>query len=190
MNKKENFNQKFEQLTKNYQSNFSQKEYEDENNDYDLLMDLFNITPELKRENRQFWGRQLGAYWEKLVIEVFKTYTPDEYKSPFKEGADEPVDLIVGNYAIDTKYRVGSGDAGTLKKFKQYANLIKERGYEPVFLILREDNLPGAITAIKNGGWTFFTGPDSLNFIKENSKFDIEEYLKENKGRYSISRRD
>lgn len=190
MNKEEKFNSNFEQLTKGYQSNFSNKEYGDENNDYDLLMDLFNISPVLKRENRQFWGRQLGKYWEKLVIAVFNTYTPYKYKPAFKVGADEPVDLIVGDYAIDTKYRIGSGDAGTLKKFKQYANLITQRGYKPVFLILREDNLPAAITAIKTGGWTVFTGQDSLNFIKENSGFDIEKYLKDNKGRYSISRRN
>ncbi len=188
MSKKEKFNSIFEQLTREYQDNFSKKEYGDENNDYDLLMDLFNISPELKRENRQFWGRQLGKYWEKLVISVFNIFTPNKYKPAFKIGADEPIDLIVDNYGVDTKYRIGSGDAGTLKKFKQYAELVKSKGYEPVFLILREDNLPAAITAIKNGGWTVYTGPDSLNFIKENSGFDIKKYLEDNKNRYSINR--
>ncbi|MGB0563604.1 MAG: helix-turn-helix domain-containing protein, partial [Spirulinaceae cyanobacterium] len=55
-----------------YQSSFVQKVYTDENNDHDILMDAFGITPDLKRENRQYWGRELGKCWELLVIEACK----------------------------------------------------------------------------------------------------------------------
>ena len=54
-----------------------------------------------------------------------------------KFGSDEPCDLVLGSDAIDMKYRVGSGDSGTLKKFQQYAALLKQNGYRPVFLFLR-----------------------------------------------------
>lgn len=30
-------------------------------------------------------------------------------------GSDHPVDYFIGNLAIDAKYRIGSGDSGTLK---------------------------------------------------------------------------
>ena len=53
-----------------YQRAFADKAYSDENNDHDVLMDVFGITPELKRENRQYWGRELGMCWQRLVIEV------------------------------------------------------------------------------------------------------------------------
>ena len=43
-----------------YQQAFSSKIYNEENDDHDLLMDVFGILPELKRENRQYWGRELG----------------------------------------------------------------------------------------------------------------------------------
>ena len=43
-----------------YQESFITKEYSEENNDHDVLMDVFGITPDLKRENRQYWGRELG----------------------------------------------------------------------------------------------------------------------------------
>ena len=33
-----------------YQRAFADKAYSDENNDHDVLMDVFGITPELKRE--------------------------------------------------------------------------------------------------------------------------------------------
>lgn len=90
-------------------------------------MDVFGISPELKRENRQYWGRELGMCWQRLVIEVCK-HTRKDYAPSIRVGADEPCDLVVGKLAIDTKYRIGSGDSGTLKKFKAYAALLRGKG--------------------------------------------------------------
>ena len=36
-----------------YQASFTEKVYDGENDDGDPLMDIFAITPDLKRENRQ-----------------------------------------------------------------------------------------------------------------------------------------
>ena len=102
-------------------------------------------------------------------------YIPRRYRR--KKGSDEPCDLIVQNYAIDTKYRLGSGDSGTLKKFKSYGHLLREQGYEPVFLFLREDNLPAAMTACRKGNWNMYIGKQSFDFIKNISGFDMEDYL-------------
>jgi len=158
-----------------YQSSFSNKVYSNENNDSDLLMSAFGITPELKRENKQYWGRELGKCWEALVIEACKS--SPTFQPALRIGADEPCDLRVDNFAIDTKYRVGSGDSGTLKKFKQYAPLLRENGYEPVFLFLREDNLPAAMTACINGGWSVYIADQSFKFIQNISGFDMKTYL-------------
>ncbi|MFB2721906.1 hypothetical protein [Shewanella xiamenensis] len=162
-------------ILRRYHFSFVEKVYSDENDDHDILMDAFGITPQLKRENRQYWGRELGKIWESLVIEACKN--APSFQPALRIGGDEPCDLRVGNYAIDTKYRVGSGDSGTLKKFKQYGPLLKENGYEPVFLFLRSDNLPAAMTACQNGGWTIYIGKQSFEFIKEISGVDLEEYL-------------
>jgi hypothetical protein len=158
-----------------YQSSFTAKVYPDENNDHDILMDAFGITPKLKREHKQYWGRELGKCWESLVIEACKN--SPSFQPALKIGADEPCDLRVDNYAIDTKYRVGSGDSGTLKKFKQYGSLLRQEEYEPVFLFLRKDNLQAAITACKNGGWTIYTGDQSFEFIEEISGINLKAYL-------------
>ena len=45
-----------------------------------------------------------------------------------RQGADELCDLIAGKDAINTKYRIGSGDSGTLKKFKQYGRKLEGDG--------------------------------------------------------------
>lgn len=105
-------------------------------------------------------------------------------------GGDEPCACCVGKDAIDTKYRIGSGDSGTLKKFKSYGKLLKERGYRPVLLMVREDNLAAAMTACATGGWTVLQGQATFDYIKELSDFDLRAWLEscKNSGEFFIHR--
>ena len=121
-----------------------------------------------------------------LVVEVCKPV--ESFQPALRIGGDEPCDLIVKQYAIDTKYRVGSGDSGTLKKFKSYGLLLRERGFEPVFLFLREDNLPAAMTACQKGTWSIYVGKQSFDFIKEISGFDIEAFLIRKANTFPVNR--
>ena len=57
-------------VLKGYQTSFAAKEYNQENNEHDLLMAAFGISPDLKRQNRQYWGRELGMCWQLLVTEL------------------------------------------------------------------------------------------------------------------------
>lgn len=176
-------------ILKKYQNNFSDKVYVDTYDSTDVLMDAFGVTQELKRENKQFWGRQLGMCWQLLVVELCKLTCPG-YSDALRFDADEPCDLVLGTDAIDTKYRVGSGDSGTLKKFKQYGELLSENGYRPIILFLREDNLPAAITACETGGWEVYTGKSTFRYLQEKTGFDLYAWLdfhKEN-GTFLISR--
>lgn len=176
-----------ENILENYQNSFIKKVYGEENQEYDLLMNVFGIPPSLKRENRQYWGRELGMCWQSLVIKTCKAYCQN-FQIALRVGKDEPCDLIVGQYAIDTKYRIGSGDSGTLKKFKSYGPLLIKSNYKPVLLILREDNLPAAIKACKVGGWTIYTGDDSFNFIQQISGFDLKSFLSTRAAAFPVNR--
>lgn len=178
--------QNLDAVLERYKTSFIEKVYSDENDDHDLLMDAFGISPLLKRENRQYWGRELGKCWESLVIEACKRV--QTYQPALRIGCDEPCDLIVQNYAIDTKYRIGSGDAGTLKKFKSYGHLLQSMEYEPVLLFLREDNLPAAMTACQSGAWKIYIGKQSFDFIKDISGFDMESYLRRKAKAFPVGR--
>ena len=105
-------------------------------------------------------------------MELYR-YTCADYGGALKFGSDEPCDLVLGSDAIDMKYRVGSGDSGTLKKFKKYGALLKQNGYRPVFLFLREDNLPAAITACRAGGWCVYTGKATFDYLQQKTGFDL-----------------
>jgi hypothetical protein len=164
-------------IASGYKSSFAAKTYGGNGNDLDPLMDAFGITPGLKRENRQYWGRELGMCWQVLVVTLF-TLTCKDFAPPLRLGADEPCDCRLGADAIDTKYRVGSGDSGTLKKFRTYGKLLVEKGYRPVLLFLRRDNLKAAITACVQGGWTVLTADESFQYIGERTRFDLESWLR------------
>lgn len=176
-----------EQILARYQNSFIGKIYAEENEEHDLLMDVFGISPLIKRENRQYWGRELGMCWQLLVIETCKAYC-SSFQPAFRVGSDEPCDLIVNKCAIDTKYRIGSGDSGTLKKFKSYGPLLRTYNYEPILLILRKDNLPAAITACQVGTWRVYTGDASFEFIQEISEFDLKSFLTERVEAFPVDR--
>ncbi|MBI1926478.1 hypothetical protein HYR99_19820 [Candidatus Poribacteria bacterium] len=87
-----------------------------------------------------------------------------------------------------TKYRMGSGDSGTLKKFKQYGFKLQQFGFNPVLLILRNDNLPAAIAACKAGGWVVMSGDDTYEYIRRLTGFNLRTWLHSRKDRYVVKR--
>ena len=173
---KQEIESRLSSILERYQKNFSEKIYVDVYDSTDVLMDAFGITQDIKRENKQFWGRQLGMCWQLLVVELFRSTCPD-FGGALKFGNDEPCDLVAGKDAIDTKYRVGSGDPGTLKKFRQYGKLLKDKGYNPVLLFVRGDNLPAAIRACEVGGWSIHTGKNTFDYIQTKTDFDMYSWL-------------
>lgn len=179
------------QILATYQDSFSKKSYTDHYDETDVLMEAFGISQDLKRENKQYWGRELGKCWEKLVRAVFEERCPD-YRPPVRIGNDEPADFFVGRDAVDTKYRVGSGDSGTLKKFVLYGKLLSQKGYNPVFLFLRTDNLPAAISKCKAGGWTILMADDAFDYIENKTGFDLKNWLiqQEQSGNLKIDRNE
>lgn len=164
-------------ILSNYDNKFKTKEFVDVPETSDLLMDIFNIDPTIKRQNMQYWSRELGMCWQRLVVDVAQTHRA--FKGPIRWGDDEPCDLVLGKTAIDTKYRVGSGDSGTLKKLKEYAHKLTDQGYVPVMLILRNDNLQSSVDACASGGWKIYTGQDSFKFIERRCGVDLQAALLE-----------
>lgn len=174
-----------EAILQHYEESFAGKEFGGESAEVDDLMLVFGLTQDMKFGNRQYWGRELGMCWQKLITELCRA-TCDTFQDPIREDGDELCDLVVKNDAIDTKYRIGSGDSGTLKKFKSYGRNLRDRGLNPVQVILREDNLPAAITACRTGGWEVLTGDESFRYIEKITGFDLRAWLVERKGKFSV----
>jgi hypothetical protein len=159
-----------------YKDSFSKKKISTINTEDDLIMKAFGKKQADVDINKQYWNREFGKYFEYTVVKVFEL-THDEFKPGLRLGADEVCDLIIGDIAIDVKYRVGSGDSGTLKKFKQYGKLLKDKGYKPMMLFLRDDNLKSAVTAINKGGWIIKSDEAMFDYILKESGFDLKSFL-------------
>ena len=182
-------NSSLESILQQYCQSFTGKVFAEESSEEDDLMLVFGLTQALKAENRQYWGRELGMCWQRLVTQLC-SQTCAQFGAAIREGKDEICDLIVGSDAIDTKYRIGSGDSGTLKKFKKYGERLRQLGYRPVLLILRNDNLPSAITACRTGGWVVISGSSSYDYLRQNTGLDLQKWLQERKNRYALTREE
>lgn len=143
----------------------------------DVLMNVFGVTPEMKAAASQYWGRELGMCWERLVRSLILQHGPKA--GPALTGPDggSPCDVTLGNMAIDTKYRLGSGDSGTLKKLAANAKWLAAQGYEPVMLFLRADSLEAARTRMRRAGWKVLEGEDSFEFVRRHTGQDLKSAL-------------
>lgn len=168
----------FDGIIGGYREAFSRKDFGDELPVSDLLMDAFGITPETKRENAQYWGRELGSVWQRLVFESFK-HVDKSTRTPPKQCPVHPCDVVTRGFGIEVKYRIGSGDAPFIKNLEANASVFTARGESPVLLVFREDSLATNIKRAGRAGWTVKAGAESLAFLLEHTGCDLEAFLRD-----------
>lgn len=174
-----------EAILTQYHQAFLAKQFYEGSSEEDDLMRVFGLTHTRKAFNKQYWGRQLGKCWQSLVTELSRQ-TANQFSGPLVADEEEICELIIGTDAIETKYRIGSGDSDSLKKLRRNSNSLKDIGYRPVLLILRNDNLPGAITACKTGGWTVLIGEEVYQYLQEVTGVDFKLWLQTRKDDYLL----
>jgi len=134
------------------------------------------LTPEVKLSHPQYWGRELGSCWERLVKSACAdAAVPVAFPPPGSR--ETPCDIVLGEYAIETKYRIGSGDSGTLQKLQANGAALRAAGLEPILLILRNDSLPAAMTAARAGGWRILADGDAFGFIQAELGVDLRAFM-------------
>jgi hypothetical protein len=172
-------------IFRRYQKSFRERVAATGEGGHDPLMDVFGIKPEQKAGEAQFWGRELGMCWERLVIGCFASHP--RYRPGVTRGREQLCDLVVGHDAIDTKYRVGSGDAGTLGKIVAHGAALSAQGLEPMLLVFRDDSLAAARSRLSKGGWRLIEGAAALDWVRENSGVDLVALLRARRHRFAIS---
>jgi hypothetical protein len=162
---------KLDGIISSYSDLFSSRSFKRPMADTDALMRVFGITQELKQENGQYWGTHLGKCFQRLVSAVCRYFVPG-CQPGVKVGRKEICDLVVSGDALDTKYRVGSGDDGIVYKWRGHAEELGHRGYRPVMAIYRTDNRHHAFP-----GWTVYEGEESNDYIRKLTGFDLQAWL-------------
>lgn len=159
-----------------FRASFARKDFIARETDPDILMDVFGLTPEVKLSHPQYWGRELGSCWERLVKSACGDATV-QVSFPPPGSRDTPCDIVLGRYAIETKYRIGSGDSGTLQKLQANGTTLLAAGLEPILLILRGDSLPAAMTAARAGGWRILADGDAFDFVRSELGVDLRAFM-------------
>jgi hypothetical protein len=161
---------------KHYARKFEEKKFEEEPAYVDTLMAYFGITDEMKRRNSQYWARELGSLYQEIVTKAALEKSRD-YFVPKTGDSVLPCDLVAGECAIDMKYRMGSGDSGTLQKLRRNGMVLQSLDVKPILLVHRDDNLPAALSAAKGGGWSVVSGEQAIDFVRDRFSFDLEAFL-------------
>ena len=165
---------------------FNEKVFDRESSTPDVLMNAFSLTHDVKDKDPQYWSRSLGSLFQDIVVKTCEASRPD-ITPPIRVEKSEPCDFIMGKFAIDTKYRFGSGDSKTSKLICNDARILIDLGFIPVMLILRTDSLASRIKAFKNAGWKVLEGDAAFDFIKTETGIDLKKKLIDAKGKFNYS---
>ena len=108
----------------------------------DEFSDLFDIPTHISKQGR---NRVLGAAFEDFVIDNLEYNSGKIYDEVHHRR--ELADACVGKYALEIKDRANMNDAKMLRGIKSIGKSLKEKGYQPVALICREDNSDAFLSA-------------------------------------------
>lgn len=183
--KKSETSQSLDLVLKDHYHSFTKKVVSEESEKADDIMLVFGLNKSIKSENKQYWNKQLSRCWQLLVLESCHRNLA-EFQGPLVEQNEQLCDLVIGNDAIETRYRIGSLGVVNIKKLKNNAAKLENMGLRPVLLILRDDNLPQAITACNYNGWTTISGKDAYTYIHKLSGFDLKSWLQTRRNLYRL----
>ena len=159
-----------------YRRSFASKQFNEHEMTSDLLMEALGVTPATKALNRQYWGRELGSAWESILKAA---WSRNDENHIFPQPGDplRPCDIVGKGFAVDAKYRIGSGDSGTLQKLSRNAKTLLANQAKPILLIFRHDSLRSAVSAAKSGGWMVYEGQNTFDFVRCHLGVDLDKHL-------------
>lgn len=85
--------QTLENILQRYSLSFSLKVFSEESATEDDLMRVFGLTQLIKAENKQYWGRELGMCWQRVITEVCRENCED-FRTPIREGKSDAYEYI------------------------------------------------------------------------------------------------
>jgi hypothetical protein len=86
------------------------------------------------------------------------------------------------NKASEIKWRIRWNDAKTVKAHALGAHRLKNRGYQALMLVRRPraESFEFNFERFEREGWIVKTGDDTMTFIKQETGFDLDRWIKNN----------
>lgn len=187
----------------NYRSDFQKKilerkeEMESDNNDHYLLYNILGFTSEegyqvdFQQNVGRFLYKYAGSLMEDLVINCFKmAHSNAESKVKLKNTIDRSpktveIDCLIGNRAIEIKWKDATTDGDHIKKEHKRVKVIKDAGYIPIRLMFFEPNRERAIRIqsrlkdlYEELGGEYYSGAAAWEYLKKDTGIDLRKILK------------
>ena len=187
----------------NYRSDFQKKilerkeEMESDNNDHYLLYNVLGFTSEegyqvdFQQNVGRFLYKYAGSLMEDLVINCLKMAHSDAVsKVKLKNTIDRSpktveIDCLIGNRAIEIKWKDATTDGDHIKKEHKRVRVIKDAGYIPIRLMFFEPNRERAIRIqirlkdlYEELGGEYYSGAAAWEYLKEDTGIDLRKILK------------
>ena len=173
------------------------EEMEEDNNDHYLLYNGLGFSDEegyqvdFQQNVGRFLYKYAGSLMEDLVINCFKMAHSDaEAKVKLKNTIDQSpktveIDCLIGNRAIEIKWKDATTDGDHIKKEHKRVKIIKDAGYTPIRLMFFEPNRDQAIRIqsrlkdlYEELGGEYYSGTDAWEYLKNDTGIDLREILK------------
>lgn len=174
-------------------------EMESDNNDHYVLYNALGFTSEegYQIDYQQNVGRFLykyaGSLIEELAIKCFKMAHPDareKVKLPNtidKSPKTVEIDCLIGNKAIELKWKDATTDGDHIKKEHKRVRIIQEAGYTPVRIMFFEPNREQAIRIqhklkdlYHELGGEYYSGDEAWEYLKNDTGVDLKRILEKN----------
>lgn len=187
----------------NYRSDFQKKilerkeEMESDNNDHYLLYNVLEFTSEegyqvdFQQNVGRFLYKYAGSVMEDLVINCFKMAHSDAVsKVKLKNTIDRSpktveIDCLIGNRAIEIKWKDSTTDGDHIKKEHKRVRVIKDAGYIPIRLMFFEPNRERAMRIqirlkdlYEELGGEYYSGAAAWEYLKKDTGIDLRKILK------------
>lgn len=174
-------------------------EMESDNNDHYVLYNALGFTSEdgyqidFQQNVGRFLYKYSGSMIEELAIKCFKLTHPDaqeKVKLPNtidKSPKTVEIDCLIGNRAIEIKWKDATTDGDHIKKEHKRVRIIQEAGYTPVRIMFFEPNRDQAIRIqsklrdlYHELGGEYYSGDEAWEYLANDTGIDLKSIIERN----------
>lgn len=174
-------------------------EMESDNNDHYVLYNALGFTSEegyqidFQQNVGRFLYKYAGSLIEELAIKCFKLAHPDaqeKVKLPNtidKSPKTVEIDCLIGNRAIEIKWKDATTDGDHIKKEHKRVRIIQEAGYTPVRIMFFEPNRDQAIRIqsklrdlYHELGGEYYSGDEAWEYLANDTGIDLKSIIERN----------
>lgn len=172
-------------------------EMKSDNNEHYILYNALGVSDDegysidFQQNVGRFLYKYAGSLIEELAITCFKLAFPDKAKEKVRilntidrSPKTVEIDCLIGNKAIEIKWKDATTDGDHIKKEEKRVRVIKEAGYCPIRIMFFKPNRKQAIKIQEklyelycSVGGEYYSGEAAWEYLQSNTGIDLKTIL-------------